>query len=264
MRRSSNPVFTHLTPQQAGVNTYGESGWYQPGATTTAGPIAIDRTDRMTVQDVAIKSLVLLLVLGACGAAAWILVPEQYAGITLLGSMLVALVLGLVIGFKRITNPLAIGAYAVLEGIALGLISKIYEDRFQGIVVQAAIATFGIFAVMGFLYTTRILKATPRFRKIVVGALLGAVVVMLGNLVLSLFGVNTGLRGNGLLGIGFSVVMIVIGAMTFVLDFDEVERGVAAGLPARASWYCAFGILLGLIWVYLEVLRLLSYLRGRD
>lgn len=267
MRRSSNPVFTHLTPQTApGTNAYGQAGWYQPGATTTAGPVVVDRSDRMTVEDVVVKSIALLAVLGIAGAAAWVLVPDQYLGITLLGSMLIGLVIGLIVGFKRVTSPPLIIAYAVFQGVFVGLVSKFYENfmNLPGIVLQAVIATFAIFGVMALLYTSRAIRATPRLRKIIVGALVGAVVVMLGNLVLSLFGVHTGLRDNGLLGIGFSIVMIIIGAMTFVLDFDEVERGVAAGLPSRASWYCAFGILLGLIWVYLEVLRLLSYLRGRD
>lgn len=274
MRRSSNPVFTHLTPQPAaGTNAYGQTGWYQPGATTTAGPIAYagERADRMTVEDVVVKSVILLGILGLAGAASWLLVPDQYAGITMIGALLIALVIGLIIGFGRSTNPALIMTYSVFEGAALGLISSFYESQpgWGGIVVQAAIATFTIFGVMALLYTNRVIRATPRFRKMVMGALIGAVAVMLINLLLSFFGVYTGLRGDaqgngGALAIGFSLVMIGIGAMTFVLDFDEVERGVAAGLPRRTSWYCAFGIMLGLIWVYLEVLRLLSYLRGRD
>ncbi|MBB5867041.1 putative YccA/Bax inhibitor family protein [Allocatelliglobosispora scoriae] len=259
-----------MTPQtQPGTNSYGQSGWYQPGTVTTSGPVVVDRTDRMTVEDVVIKTVALLAVLGITGAAAWTLLPEKYTGIAMIGSLVIALVIGLIIGFKRVTSPPLIIAYAVFEGVAIGLISKFYEERFGGIVLQAAIATFAIFGVMALLYTSRAIRATPRLRKMIVGALIGAVVVMLVNWVLSFFGIYTGLRGDangngGMLAIGFSIVMIIIGAMTFVLDFDEVERGVAQGLPTRASWYCAFGILLGLVWVYLEVLRLLSYLRGRD
>ena len=117
---------------------------------------------------------------------------------------------------------------------------------------------------MALLYKSRVIRATPRFTRIVIGAVVGLFALMLVNFVLSLFGVSTGLREGGTIGIIFSLVCIVVAALTFVLDFDQVEEGVRQGLPQRYAWSCAFGILVGLIWLYLEILRLLSYLRGDD
>jgi uncharacterized YccA/Bax inhibitor family protein len=177
---------------------------------------------------------------------------------------MVGLVLGLVIAFMQVTNPILIGAYAVVEGVFLGLVSEFYEYLYDGIVVQAAAGTFGIFFVMAMLYKAQVLRATPRFTKFVVGAVVGIFAVILVNLVLSLFGINTGLRDGSPLAIGFSIVIIIVASLTFILDFAQVEEGVRAGMPKRYAWACAFGILVGLIWLYLEILRLLSYLRGGD
>ncbi|NUT36259.1 MAG: Bax inhibitor-1/YccA family protein [Hamadaea sp.] len=259
---SSNPALAKLTPSS--TNTYGEPGWYQPGAGGSAYPGVMTRSDAMTVDGVIGRTLALLALMTLSGAAAWIWLPPELTGVALIGGAIGALVLGLVISFGRMTNPLLVTGYALLEGVVLGLISEVFENQFAGIVAQAVAATVGIFFVMLILYRFRVIRATPRFTKGLMGALIAAVVLMLGNWVLSLFGVNTGLRDAGAIGIIFSLAMIVIGALTFILDFDVVERGVAEGLPKRYGWFAAFGILLGLVWVYLEVLRLLSYLRGRE
>ena len=139
----------------------------------------------------------------------------------------------------------------------------------DGIVLQAAVCTFGIFFVMAMLYKFRIIRNSPKFARGVVGAMIGILGVIVANWVLSLFGVTTGLRGdqqgNGSwLAIGFSILVIVVASLTFILDFDLIEQSVAQGAPKAMAWTCAFGLLVGLIWVYLEVLRLLSYLRGRN
>jgi len=264
--QSSNPALAKLSKTPA-TDAYGEPGWYQPGAGGTAsypGVITSAGTGTMTVDGVIGRTLALMALLTVSAAAAWIWVPEEFTGVAVFGSSIVALIVGLIVGFRQSTSPVLIGAYAVLEGAALGMISEWFNTLYPGIAAQAVAATIGIFFVMLILYRFRVIRATPRFTKGLMGALIGAVVLMLGNWVLALFGVNTGLREAGPIGIIFSLAMIVIGALTFILDFDQVEQGVRHGLPARYGWFAAFGIILGLVWVYLEVLRLLSYLRGRD
>jgi uncharacterized YccA/Bax inhibitor family protein len=263
--RSSNPVLTRLTPET-------QTGYQQPVGYGQAGytsPVVATATDRMTIDDVVIRTVGLLLLTGLSGALAWALVPVEIALPILIGSALIGLVIGLIVSFKRITNPPLILAYAVVEGVFVGLISKFFESSYPGIVVQAMVGTFGIFLVMTALYKFKVIRATPKFARGLMAAVFGIVAIMLVNFVLSMFGVTTGLRGdangNGsLLAIGFSIVVIIIASLTFILDFDLIEQSVRNGAPRNMAWTCAFGLLVGLIWVYLEVLRLLSYLRGRD
>jgi uncharacterized YccA/Bax inhibitor family protein len=266
--QSSNPVLTRLQPEpvQATATGYGYPG--QPG-TGYADVVSPASTDRMTVDDVVVRTVGLLLLTGISGAAAWAMVPVEVLRPTMWGAAILGLIVGLVISFARITNPLLIGAYAIVEGVFVGLISKVYESLFNGIVLQAAVGTFGVFFIMSMLYKFKVIRATPRFTRGLMAALVGVVAVILVNWVLSIFGVYTGLRGDsmgngGWLAIGFSLVVIVIASLTFILDFDLIEQSVRAGAPRKMAWTCAFGLLVGLIWVYLEILRLLSYLRGRD
>jgi uncharacterized YccA/Bax inhibitor family protein len=163
-------------------------------------------------------------------------------------------------------NPALVVTYAVVEGAFVGMVSKFFAAfaGTQGIILQAVVATFGVFFLMAFLYKSRVIRATPRFTRGLIAVIAGLFAVMLINLVLALFGVDTGLRSNGPLGIIFSLVCIVVAALSFILDFDQIEQGIRLGLPKRYSWTAAFGILVGLIWLYLEILRLLSFLQGRD
>nr|BFE76460.1 hypothetical protein GCM10020092_097610 [Actinoplanes digitatis] len=177
---------------------------------------------------------------------------------------MVGLVLGLIISFSRVANPALVIAYAVVEGAFVGLVSKMFESFYDGIVLQAVIATFGVFFVMAALYKVKAIRATPKFRRGMIAVMAGLFAVMLINFVLSLFGVTTGLRSAGALGIGFSLVCIVVASLSFILSFHEVEEGVRMGLPQRYSWTAAFGILVSLIWLYIEILRLLSFLQGDD
>jgi uncharacterized YccA/Bax inhibitor family protein len=265
--RSHNPVLTRLTPET-------HTGYREPvsyGQETAGYPssvVAPAETDRMTIDDVVVRTVGLLALTGISGAVAWFsvgtLLPAESALGLAFGAAMVGLVLGLIISFKRVTNPALIAVYAVVEGVFVGVVSRFFEERFPGIVLQAVAATFGIFLIMALLYTSRVIRATPRFTRIIVGAVIGVFSLMLINLVLSLFGVSTGLREGGAIGIIFSLVCIVVASLTFVLDFAQIEEGVKQGMPKRYAWSCAFGILVGLIWLYLEILRLLSYLRGDD
>ncbi len=261
--RSHNPVLTRLTPEtQMG---YGAPASYVPErAGYSPSVIAPAATDRMTVDDVVVRTVGLLAILGISGALAWIIVPDALVSPVMIGAAMIGLVIGLVISFKRVTNPLAIGAYAVIEGVFVGIVSKLFEGAFSGIVLQAVVGTFGVFFIMAMLYKSRVIRATPRFVRLVTGAVIGLVAVMVVNLVLSLFNVDTGLRSAGWLGIAFSLVCIVVASLTFILDFAQIEEGIRVGMPKQYAWSCAFGILVGLIWLYLEILRLLSYLRGDE
>jgi len=218
----------------------------------------------MTIDDVVVKTVTLLGLTGISAVAAWNLIPDNAAGAAWIGAAVVGLVLGLIISFSRIASPALVVTYAVVEGVFVGMVSKTYQEvlGYEGIVLQAVVATFGVFFVMAVLYRFRVIRATPRFTRGIIAVMAGLFGLMLINLVLSLFGFSTGLRSAGPVGIIFSLVCIVVAALSFIVDFDQIEQGIRMGLPQRYSWTAAFGILVGLIWLYLEILRLLSYLQG--
>jgi uncharacterized YccA/Bax inhibitor family protein len=264
--KTSNPVLSRLGDAAAAQRATGYSpapAYGEPYPTTTY-PAAPPTVRPMTIDDVVVRTVGLLGLTGVTAAIAWAVTPDSAVGGFAFAAAMVGLVLGLVISFAQITNPAVIGAYAVVEGVFVGLFSKLMEDWYDGVVLQAAAATFGIFFVMAMLYKARVIRATPRFVRGMIAAMVGVFAVILINLVLALFGVNTHLRDGSGLAIVFSLVVIVIASLSFILNFAEIEQGVRYGLPQKYAWTCAFGLLVGLIWVYLEVLRLLSYLQGRD
>jgi uncharacterized YccA/Bax inhibitor family protein len=249
-------------PFQQGYGQYpqGYGQPYQP-----APPVVTGGT--MTLDDVVVRTVILLALTGIAGALGWVLIPSTGAveTIALFGSAIAGLVLGLVIAFGRITNPLLIAGYAILQGILLGVVSRWFEAAYPGIVMQAVAGTFSIFFVMAALYKFRVIRATPRFAKFVLGALIAFVLLSFINLFAYLFGFDMGLVDTeGAVNPAaflFAGAGILIGALTFILDFAEVENGVRNGLPEKYAWYCAFGLLVGLIFLYWQVLRMLSYLR---
>jgi uncharacterized YccA/Bax inhibitor family protein len=252
-------------PSGYGQPAYGQPGYgQQPYPTAEGYPTAPPTVQPMTVDDVVVKTITLLAILGASAAAAWVLVPDALLVPAWIGAALVGLVLGLIISFSRMANPALVVTYAVIEGVFVGLASKVFESLYDGIVLQAVVATFGVFFLMAILYRARAIRATPRFIRGVIAAMIGLLAVILINFVLALFGINTGLRDGSPLAIGFSLVVIVVAALSFILSFHEVEEGVRMGLPQRYSWMAAFGILVSLVWLYLEILRLLSYFQGED
>ncbi|GIJ44833.1 membrane protein [Virgisporangium aliadipatigenens] len=278
--QSSNPVLNRLGDAAARERGGGSQGqWAPPGQNPFQNQYGqqYDQVPQyqqqapgrvMTLDDVVVRTIMLLALTGIAGALSWILIPRG-SGVeflAMIGSVLAGLVLGLVITFARVTNPVVIAAYAVIEGVLLGVVSRFYEARFGGIVMQAVAGTFVIFFVMAGLYKVGAIRATPRFRKFVIGALIAFVVLSLINFVAYLAGWDIGLT-DGVdgpvsgLAIVFAAAGILIGALTFILDFDQVEQSVRAGLPEKYSWYCAFGLLVGLIFLYWQVLRMLSYLR---
>jgi uncharacterized YccA/Bax inhibitor family protein len=214
---------------------------------------------RMTYDDVVVRTGATLLVVVAGAVVGWMVPPLGVLG------LVVGLVLGMVNSFKREPSPALILAYAAFEGLFLGGISQLVSDRvgYDGIVVQAVLATFTTFGVMLALYRSRVLRATPRFTRILVGAVMGYALFSLVNFVFVLFGSGLDLWSGGL-GMLVGAVGTVLAALSLVLDFDAVERGVRNGVPQRYAWTAAFGLTVTLVWLYIEFLRLLAILRGDD
>ncbi|GAA2685402.1 MULTISPECIES: Bax inhibitor-1/YccA family protein [Actinoplanes] len=276
--KTSNPVLSRLgqaaeRERTAGYGPYGpagagygQPGYGQPYPTAEGYPAAPPAVQPMTVDDVVVKTVTLLGITGISAVAAWNLIPLDLTVAAWIGAAMVGLVLGLVISFMRIANPALVVGYAVVEGVFVGMVSKAYQNilGYDGIVLQAVVATFGVFFLMAILYRARVIRATPKFQRGMIAIMGGLFMVMLVNFVLSMFDVNTGLRDNGPLGYVFSLVCIVVAALSFILSFNEIEEGVRMGLPRKYSWTAAFGILVSLVWLYIEMLRLLSYLQGDD
>jgi uncharacterized YccA/Bax inhibitor family protein len=231
-----------------------EQAYYGPTATSA-------QTGRMTVEDVIVRTAVLLGTAVATGAATWFLGLTELA----LPAALVGLVLGLVIAFKQITNPVAIISYAAIEGVFLGGISELFTGRNSAIVLQAVVGTAGVALGMLFLYRSGRIRVTPKFTKMVLAGLMGFLALVVVNLVASFFiDGGLGLRDGGPLAIAFSLLAIGLASMSLVLDFDMIEKGAKAGMPERYGWYAAFGLMVTLVWLYIEILRLISYFSGRE
>ncbi len=255
LQSSNNPVFQRSAPLIESMR----------GAPTAREAADVYGTpQRLTVDDVMVKTGTLLGLMVLTGAATWALGVSF--GVVALAA-LVGFGLAMVNIFKKQVSPPLVLAYAAVQGVAVGGISAAYEGAYRGIVVQAIIGTVAVFGAVAYGYKTGRLRATPRFRKIVMYGFVGLFALLVVNLLAGLFGSGDalGIRGgNTGLSVLFSVAFIGFGAMTFVLDFDQAEKMVAAGVPERESWRIAFGLVVGLVWLYLEVLRLLSYLQGGD
>jgi uncharacterized YccA/Bax inhibitor family protein len=264
---SNNPAFGR------GFQTATRSGQFGGGlGAPTSAPTQYDpynapspygraATRYMTMDDVVTKTGITFLVTVLAAAGIWAL-PGQVGWGFALPAVLVGLVLGLVISFKMISNPVATLAYAAVEGVFLGAISEAFDDVYPGIVLQAIIGTLGVFAGMLVVYKTGAIRVTPKFTRWMIGALVGVLVLMLVNGLAYLFTPGgLGLRDGGPLAIVFSLVVIGVAAMSLLLDFDMADEAIRRGAPARFAWYIAFGLLVTVVWLYLEILRLLSYFR---
>lgn len=245
---SSNPVF-------------GNAPTLKPPAPTVAELEEMLRApQRLTMDAVVQRTGMLLGLVVLTGAFAW--VADVGAGLAMAAG-LAGLVLAFVNIFKREVSPGLVLAYAAVEGVFVGAVSRFMDTAYPGIAVQAAIGTSAIFGTVLWAYKSGRVRATPRFTKVVVGAFVGMFALLIVNLLAAWIGGGDGLglRSGGGVAILFSLAFIAIGSLTFVLDFDQAERLVAAGVPERESWRVAFGLVVGLVWLYLEVLRLLSYFR---
>lgn len=182
-----------------------------------------------------------------------------------IGGAIGGLITALITVFSPRRAAMTAPIYAVFEGLFLGAISAMFEAMYPGLVMRAISLTFGVFAVMLMLYRSGTIRATEKFRTIIFAATGGIALVYLGSFIAGLFGVNVSfLHGNSLLSIGISLFIVVVAALNFILDFDMIDRGAAAGAPKYMEWYGAFGLMVTLIWLYMEMLRLLSKLSSRD
>jgi uncharacterized YccA/Bax inhibitor family protein len=217
----------------------------------------------MTLDDVVQRTGAMLLVILAAGAVAWAALPETSAMPVLLISLFAGAGLGVYMALTGRANATLCLLYSAFEGVLLGTISHIFEQRYPGIVVQALTGTVMVAFGMLFVYKVGAIRVTPKFTRIVVGATIGALGLMLVNLIAYLFVPGgLGLRTGGALAVIFSVICIVLAAMNLVLDFDMVERGIRNGADQKFAWYASFGITVTLVWLYIEILRLLGYMRN--
>ena len=291
---SSNPVFARVDRDaREGYAGFGTAPTTHPQDGATAAPTAWAAQDqltpqqlqdlynapsaapvqmgRITIDDVIMKTSGLFAIVLVGAVVGWQLAPT--AGFLLvIGSIALTLVLGIVIAMRKtISVPLILG-YAVVEGLLVGSVSQIYSgyfdnppppSPFEGIVAQAVLATLSVFAGMLLAYKTGLIKVTEKFRRIVTMAIIGYAIFALVNFLYSLIGNHAfGIGGTGGLGIAISLFAIGLASFSLALDFDAIDRAIATGAPQKYSWLLAHGLIVTLVWLYLEILRLLARLRN--
>jgi uncharacterized YccA/Bax inhibitor family protein len=284
--RSSNPVFARSEGFNGQTTTRSASGMSYPGYDApppapaygqggghdappqTRAPVS---TGPMTIDTVVQKTGITLGTTIVLAAATWILtgpispesIPTLYA-LSMFGA-LVGFVLAMVNSFKKVVSPALVLAYAAVEGVFVGAFSKAMEANFGGgLVMGAVVGTFAAVAGTLAAYKFFNIQVSDKFRKWTVAALFGFVAVSLFDFVLSFFGASFGVNGFGGLGLVMSFIGLGLGVLMLILDFDFVERGIEARLPERESWRAAFGLTVTIIWIYIEMLRILAILRGND
>ncbi len=254
------------------------SGWGTGAPTDQYAPTRLDQ-GRMTIDSVVQKTAITMGVVVLVAAVTWMMTGDirgenatEVAGTLYLLSMLGAFggfALAMVNSFKRVVSPGLVIAYAALEGLFVGAFSKVIEARFgdpetgmPGLVIGAVVGTVGAVAGTLAAYKFFDIKVGQKFRTWVVAAMFGFVAISLVNLLLSMFNADFGFNGFGTMGLISSVIGLALGVLMLILDFDYVERGIAAGLPERESWRAAFGLTVTIVWIYIELLRILAILRG--
>jgi uncharacterized YccA/Bax inhibitor family protein len=225
--------------------------------------------ERMTASGAMTASMVMLVLLVAAAVFGWSMVDEPRVGaVQFPGWIFVAAIVGficaIVPAFKPQLARFLAPVYAIAQGVFVGAISHAYNIEYDGIVVQAIGATLAVFGVMLVLYRTGVIKVTDKFRRVVLGAMLGLLAFYLVSFLFSIFGGTVSFFESGsLLGIGISVFAAGLAALNLAMDFDFIERGEREGLPKAMEWYAALGLMVTLVWLYLEMLRLLAHLRDR-
>jgi uncharacterized YccA/Bax inhibitor family protein len=219
----------------------------------------------MTLTGVVNRSVALLLLVAATATAVWSYSATHPAIIssTVMIGALGGFVVGMATSFKRNWAPVTAPIYAVLQGLFIGGLSLVMEQRFPGLVLQAVLLTFGVMFALLAAYQSRIIRPSETFKAVIVSATFGIVIVYLVSMALQLF-FHTAIPmifDSGPVGITFSLIVVGIAALNLVLDFDFIERGVASGAPKWMEWYAAFGLTVTLVWLYIEILRLLAKMR---
>jgi len=280
VRETSNPIFRSLPKTQGGYAQFGAGAagaatqqvqqGYQTDPYIDQRQTGVSRP--LTIDDVVTKTGITLAVLSAVAVVSYFLVSGNHAlamPFTLVGALGgLALVLVATFGRKQ-DSPAIVLSYAALEGLFLGAVSFVLANFYVSnasagaLIGQAVLGTIGVFAGMLVVYKTGAIRVTPKFTRMIVASLFGVLVLMLGNFVLAMFGVGggegLGLRSGGPLAIIFSLVCIGIAAFSFLIDFDAADQMIRAGAPEKAAWGIALGLTVTLVWLYLEILRLLSY-----
>jgi uncharacterized YccA/Bax inhibitor family protein len=284
VRETSNPVFRSLPKQRGGYAQFGtgaaatQAGYYQ------ADPYAPYQEARdiasrpLTIDDVVTKTGITLAALTASAVVSFYLVASNLAlamPLTLIGALGGFALVMVAIFARKQDNPAMVLSYAALEGLFLGAFSFLLTFQVPvggrhvsagAMIGEAILGTFGVFFGMLVVYKTGAIRVTPKFTRMVVAAMFGAVALMLGNLVLGMFGVGggtgLGLRSGGPISILFSLVVIGIAAFSFLIDFDAADQMIRAGAPAKAAWGIALGLTVTLVWLYLEILRLIYLLQN--
>jgi len=219
----------------------------------------------MTLQGAVNKTGISLLIMMATATVTWNMENGGLASLLLILGLVGGLVVAMATIFKKEWSPFTTPLYAALEGLVLGAISQMYEQKFEGIVPLAVGLTMGTLGALLLAYTSRLIKVTENFRLGLFAATGAIGLLYLVSFVLGFFGIRIPLiHESGIVGVGFSAVVVAIAALNLVLDFDFIERGAASGAPKYMEWYAAFGLLVTLVWLYLEILRLLSKLQGKD
>jgi uncharacterized YccA/Bax inhibitor family protein len=248
LMRTANPALNDKTFENVG------------GAQSLAG--------RMTLDGTVNKTGLLLLCVVLTAGWTWNVFARSENPAAVMPYLLIGAIGGFIVAlvtiFKQAWSPVLAPVYALLEGLVLGGISAFYEKAFKGIVIQAVLLTLGVTCALLFAYRARIIRATENFKLGVFAATGGIALIYLAGFVMSFFGAGIPyIHESGAIGIGFSLLVVVIASLNLVLDFDFIEHGVEQGAPKYMEWYAAFGLMVTLIWLYLEMLRLLAKLRSR-
>lgn len=253
--RSGNPTLNSNTFQDIGA---------------FSGGMATSESATMTIQGTALKTFVLLMIAFATAGFSWVRVMGggnlNFGAVApwMIGGMIVSLILSVIICFKPTTSPFLAPLYAAAEGVFLGGISALFELRYPGIVVMAVGCTFGTLAGLLMAYVSGLIKATENFKLGVTAATIGIGLMYLVSFIGSFFGFGIPfIHSAGWIGIGFSVFVVIIAALNLVLDFDFIEDAAERGAPKHLEWYGAFALMVTLVWLYLEILRLLAKLNDR-
>lgn len=221
---------------------------------------AVPAEGAMTISGTINKIGVLFLLLLIGASVSWYMPSPIFIWGGAIGGFIVAIVTV----FKKEWSPVTAPLYGVLEGLFLGAISVTFAEMYDGIVYNAIILTLGVFAAMLMIYRSGLIKVTQRFRMGVIAATGGIALVYIASIILGFFGIELSLvTGTGIYGIGFSLLIVGIAALNLVLDFDLIEKGAEAQAPLYFEWYTAFGLIITLVWLYIEMLRLLSKLQRR-
>ncbi|MFE2520050.1 Bax inhibitor-1/YccA family protein [Streptomyces mirabilis] len=250
-----------------GGNPYAQNPYAQQDLQHGAPPQAPVSTGRMTMDDVVMRSAMTLGTVTVGAILAWALLPVSSTSYGLaIGAALVAFVLAMVQSFKRTASPALILGYAAFEGVFLGVISEMYNSRWSGAPFQAVLGTMAVSGATLLVYKAGWVRVTARYARIGMTIAIAFVVVTAVNLLLVVFGVagDGGLRSMGPLGAIVGILAILIGAFFLTLDFKQIEDGIAYGAPKEEAWLAAFGLTMTLVWIYVEMLRLVAIFSGDD